>query len=486
MKNKEYKNIAFSGAVWLFLERWGVQGVTLLVSIVLARLLDPEAYGTVAIVTSITSLLYVFIDGGMGTALVQKKDADDIDASSLFYINILMCLIIYIGMYFFAPVIADFYDNNQLISLVRVCSLSIIFSAFRTVQQSLALKQYKFRTFFLSTLVGTVISAVIGIFLAFKGFGVWALVAQNLSNNFIGGIVFWFTVKWRPKLVFSFSKIKGLFSFGWKILFTNLFEQAYMEIRSLIIGKIYAAKDLGYYNKGQGWPNLIMTSVVGIIDRVLFPIMAAEQDDKERIIGMLKRSIKTSTYIMAPLLLGIAACSEQLVSVILTDKWLPCVPFMRAFCIGYIFYPICNANLNVLKALGKGDLFLKANIITKVFSVVLLIATAPISVKAMVYSYVLSLIITAIINSSFCKKFLSYGFLKQLKVISPILILSVVMCGLVYAVKFIGLTTPITLIVQIPVGAAVYIAGSLIFKIDTFNYLFTLIFSKLRKNKKSL
>ena len=368
-----------------------------------------------------------------------------------------------------------------LTSVVRVSGITLIISGFKGVQQSLALKNYQFKKFFLSTLGGTLGSAVIGILLAIKGFGVWALVIQSLSLNLFTTLVFWITVKWYPKISFSFSRLKTLFGFGWKLLVSSLFEKIYNELRQLIIAKLYTTEDLAYYNKAHGWPHLFMSNTVGVIDRVLFPIMAAEQDDKKRVASMLSRSVKTSTYLITPFLVGLIACAEPLVRLVLTDKWIFCVPYMRIFCLGYIIYPICNANLNVYKAIGRSDLLLKCDLLSRICGILLLISTMSISVDAMVYSFALNFLITAIINSFPNSKLLSYGFLKQFMDILPTLILSAVMGSLVFAVQLFNLDMWVTLIIQIPLGVVVYLFGSVVLKIDSFAYFLSYLKQMLLK-----
>lgn len=469
----------------MFLERWGIQCVTLLVSIVLARILDPGAYGTVALVTTLNSLLAVFIDSGMGNALIQKKNADDLDYSTLFYFNIGMCLVLYLAMFFAAPFIANFYDMPELVVITRVSSLSLVFSAFANVQQSYALKNFKYKIFFYSTLGGTIGSAIAGITCALLGLGVWALIIQSHVNIIVRIITLWFTVKWRPKLMFSFKRLKGLFSYGWKILVSTFVNQIYTELRQLIIAKLYTTEDLAYYNKAHGWPHLLMTNVVGVVDRVLFPIMAKEQDNKEKVKSLLKRSIQTSTYVMTPLLVGLVACADSFVSVILTDKWLPSVPYTQIFCLGYILYALSNANLNSYKATGRSDVFLIVEVISKIIGIVTLLISIWFGVGAMVISYSVFLIISSIVNSFPNRKLLNYGFFKQLLDITPTLLLSAVMGVLVYSIKFFGLNNLLTLVIQVAVGIIIYVLGSIIFRFESFFYLWDFIKSKLTKKKRN-
>ena len=325
---------------WRFLERCGAQGVTFIVSIVLARLLDPTVYGTVALVTIFTTIMQVFVDSGMGNALIQKKDADDLDFSSVFYFNMAMCSVLYLIMFFAAPFIASFYRMPELTAIVRVLSFVVVISGVKNVQQAYVSRHLMFKRFFFSTLGGTIGAAVIGIAMAYLGFGVWALVAQMLFNAAVDTTILWITVKWRPKKMFSFQRLKSLFSYGWKLLASSLIDTVYNDLRQLIIGKKYSSGDLAYYNQGKKFPQLIVTNINTSIDSVLLPTMSKAQDDMAAVRSMTRRAIKTSTFLMMPAMIGLAVCAEPLVQLILTEKWLPCVLFLRIFCITYAFYPI--------------------------------------------------------------------------------------------------------------------------------------------------
>lgn len=457
--------------LWRFAERCGAQAVSFLVSIILARLLAPEAYGTIALAMVFINILQVFVDSGMGTALIQKKDADDLDFSSVFYFNIAACLVLYAGLFLAAPSIAQFYGDPALTALVRALSLTVVVSGVRNIQQSYVSRHLLFKRFFFSTIGSTLASAVVGIAMAYAGFGVWALVGQSLSNVVTGTIILWATVPWRPRRMFSWQRLKGLLSFGWKLLVSALLDTGYNNLRNLIIGKLYSSADLAYYNQGDKLPNLVITNINTSIDSVLLPTMANEQDDPARVRSMTRRAIKTSTYVMAPLMMGLAACAEPLIRLILTEKWLPCVPFLRIFCITYMFYPIHTANLNAIKALGRSDLFLKLEIAKKIVGLTILLCTMWHGVMAMAYSLLLSSVLSQIINSWPNRKLLRYHYLNQLADILPALLLACAMGLAVYCIQFLGWGDLPTLCVQIPVGAALYLAGSALLRLDSFLYL---------------
>lgn len=477
------KNKAFSNILWRFMERIGAQGVAFVVEIVLARLLAPEAFGIIAIVTVFINILQVFIDSGMGNALIQKKNADDLDFSSVFYFNMTVCIVLYGLMFVAAPFIADFYNMPDLISVVRVLSLMLIISGIMNIQQAYVSRNLMFKRFFYATLGGTIFAAIVGIAMAYKGFGVWAVVGQQLCRAASAAVILWLTVKWRPKLMFSFERLKGLFSFGWKLLVSSLINVAYIDLRTLIIGKIYTAADLAFYNRAAYFPRFIVGNINTSIDSVLLPTMSAEQDDKSRVRLMTRRAIKTSTYLMMPCMVGLAVCAEPVVRLILTEKWLPCVPFLRIFCFTYAFYPIHTANLNAIKAIGRSDLFLKLEILKKIVGLIAIVSTMWISVLAMAYSALVTSVFSQIINSWPNKKLLKYSYLDQFKDMLPQIMLSLGMGAVVYCVSFIGLGDIPTLLIQIPLGGALYIAGSKLFKFDSFEYLLSILNGFLGKRK---
>lgn len=476
------KQSVFFNLIWRFAERFGAYLVQFVVSIILARILGPEAYGTIALITIFTTILQVFVDSGLGNALIQKKNADNLDFSTVFYTNIVFCVVLYLLFFLSAPLIANFYNDSSLIVLMRVLGLTIIISGIKNVQQAYVARKMIFKKFFFATLTGTIGAAILGIWMAKNGYGVWSLVAQQLFNLTVDSIILWITVKWRPIKAFSFQRLKSLFSYGWKLLVSSILETTYNNIRQLIIGKIYSKADLAFYNKGKQFPSLIVDNINSSIDSVLLPTMSNEQDNKEKVRDMTRRAIKTSVYIMAPLMLGLAFTSNNVVLVLLTDKWLACVPFLCIFCITNMFYPIHTANLNAIKAMGRSDLFLKLEIIKKIMGLALLFATMNISVMAMAYSLLVSSVLSQIINSWPNRKLLNYSYLEQLKDILPSIILSLIMGGLVYLVNFIGLSSLLTLIIQIILGIIIYIGMSIIIKIDSFYYILDFI-KEIKKRK---
>ena len=474
MENDSFNNMsskATSGLLWTFLERFGAQCVTLIVSIILARLLDPVVFGTVAIVTVFMEILNVFIDSGLGNALIQKKDADDIDFSSVFYFNIFMCIALYLVLFFLAPLMSRFYGMAELTDIIRVMGLSLIVSGVRNIQRAFVSRKLQFKRFFFATIGGTLGAAALGIWMAYRGFGVWALVAQGLFNNVVGTVILWLTVKWRPKRVFSFTRFRGLFSFGWKLLVSDLINTVYNNLRQLIIGKMYTTQSLAMYNRGYMIPNVFVININSAIDSVLFPVMSSAQDDVNVIRAMTRRSIRVSSYIMWPVMMGIAACSTPLVSILLTDKWLPCVPFLIIFCISYAFLPLQTANLNAIKALGRSEIYLKLEIIKKIVGFAILAATMWFGPLVMAASNLLFAVINYLINAFPNRKLLNYSYGQQIIDAAPPMLLSAFMFGIVYCVRFLELSNWLTLIIQIPLGVLIYVGGTKLFKLDSFDYI---------------
>lgn len=473
-----------SNLLWRFAERCGAQIIQFVVQILLARILAPEAYGTIALVIVIANIFQVFVDSGLGNALIQKKDADDLDFSSVFYFNLVCCLILYGVVFVIAPYVSEFYSDPELTPIIRVLCLTIVVSGLKNVQQAYISRTMQFRKFFWATLFGTLLSAIVGITMAYLGFGVWALVAQRLTNLTIDTLAIWLLVKWRPKRIFSFARLKGLISYGWKLLVSALLDTVFSDIWQIIIGKVYTSADLAYYNQGQQFPSVIITNINSSIDSVLLPALSNEQDDKARVKAMTSRAIKTSTYLMAPLMMGLAFTADAVVELLLTAKWLPCVFFLRIFCITYMFYPIHTANLNAIKALGRSDMFLWLEIAKKLVGLILLVVSVRISVEAMAYSLLISSVCSQVINTWPNRKLLDYAYPQQLKDILPNISLALVMGILVYTIHFLGLPPVVTLIIQIPFGVVIYVAGSVITKNDSFCYLLEMvrpIFNRIAK-----
>ncbi|MDD4157080.1 MAG: lipopolysaccharide biosynthesis protein [Candidatus Cloacimonetes bacterium] len=471
--------IIASNFVWRFMERVCAQVVSLTVAIVLARLLEPSVFGIIAIVMIFINIMQVFVDSGLGTALIQKKQADDIDFSSVFYFNMLMCLIVYALIFIGAPLISKLYDNEGLTLIIRVVGLTVIASGIKSIQQSYVSRTMQFKKFFWSTLIGTIISAIIGILMAYKGMGVWALVAQSLSKTIIDTFILWLTVKWRPKLLFSFQRLKGLISYGWKILIASLISVIYANSRQLIIGKFYTLDDLAFYNKGNEFPNKIVPNVETAVVNILLPTVSQVQDDMEKVHLITRKAIKLLAYVISPMMIGMAACSDNLILVLLTEKWLQSVPFLRVFCIEAILWPLSAVLNNTIKAVGRSDLNLLIQIITRVIgigSIFLVINVGPYAIA------IFALIITILeffIVSTVNKKVVGYSFIELFSDIFPSLILALVMGFCVYLIGLVPGVKSLVLLVQLLTGVGVYLIISIVVK---YKPLYDILF--LVKKKK--
>lgn len=468
--------------IWRFLERSGAQIVSFVVEIILARLLCPEDYGTVALVMVFISILQTFVDSGFGNALIQKKDADDVDFSTVFYFNIASCILLYLIMFVAAPFIAKFYEIPQLTPIVRVISLKLIIAGVRNVQQAYVSKQMMFKKFFYATAAGTIGAAIVGIAMAYMGFGVWALVAQQLLNLLLSTITLWVSVKWRPKLLFSFQRLKGLLSYGWKLLAVSLINNLYNEGRQLVIGKVYTPGDLALYNRGRKFPDLFVKNINTSIDSVLFPALSNAQDNKEAVKAMTRRAIRISSYIMAPFMVGLALVAKPLVTLLLTEKWIECVPFMQVFCMAFLIRPISSANLNAMKAMGRSDLFLKIDIIKIIIGIILLIITISFGPLAVAYGFLASGVLGMFVNVQPNKELLDYGFFEQIKdLLNPIVPIAAMIVA-TYVAGFLNLIPVLMLCVQVPVGMITYVVVSALTKNESFRYVLNMI-KKLLKRK---
>ena len=461
-----------SNMLWRLAERCGAQGVSFIVSLILARLLLPEAYGVISLITVFTSILNLFIDSGFKNALIQKKDADQLDYSTVFYFNIVMGVLLYGIMFAAAPLIADFYDRPYMVPYIRAMALTLILGGINGVQQAVVARRMQFKLFFYATLTGTVISAVVGISMAYMGTGVWALITQRLVNQAIDTVFLWYTVRWRPSLRFSMKRLKPMFGYGSKLLLSSFANTLMGNMTGLIVGKIYTAELLAYYDKGKNIPNLVVQNLQAAVQSVLFPVIAGNQNQKEEVKKILRKSIMTSTYCIFPCMTGIAVCAEPLVRLLYTEKWIAMVPCLQLWCFCFAFYLWHTANLQVIQALGRSDIFLKIEIIKQFLSLGGILLSAPFGVLAMLTATCIVAVISLYINARPNVRLAGYGFWEQIKDVSPIICLNLLMGIAVYLVGCIAMPDMIKLIVQILTGAAIYIGGSFVIKLEIFNYLF--------------
>lgn len=455
-----------SGVVWKLLERFGVLGTQFVLQIILARMLSPEHYGVLSLMVIFTNLANIFVQSGFNTALIQNKDVTEEDYSSVFWVSFCISIGLYVLLFCIAPWIAEFYDMPDIVAPFRVLTLMLIPGAFNSVQLAKISREMDFKQVFRSNLVAVITSGVVGILLAYLGAGLWALVVQTLINVVIACVVMWFTVKWRPKLILDFRRIKVLFAFGWKLLASSLLDALYGDLSSLVIGKKYDSGTLGYYNRGKQFPQYVINAINSAVQSVMLPAMSEKQDDTNNVKSLMRNSMSMSAYIVFPMMAGLAAVAEPLVELLLTEKWLPCVPYMQIYCFTLAFYPVHSCNLQAINAMGRSDLFLKLEIIKKSYGI-LVLAWAVFCFDSPIIIALTGLVTTWInwfINSFPNKKLIQYTYMEQIKDVVPSLLMSLVMCGCVLFIGLLDLHVIVLLAVQIVVGVVSYLLMSVLFK----------------------
>ena len=480
----EQKSIS-KNLFWKLLERFGVQGIQFVLQIVLARILSPDHYGTLSLMIIFTTLANVFIQTGFNTALIQNKDVTEDDYSSVFWVTMIAALGLYAILYFTAPIIGDIYNMPEIAIPFRVLALMLIPGGFNSIQLAKISREFNFRKVFFSNVGAIIVSGITGIVIAYNGGGLWALVVQYLTNTTLACIIMFFTVKWRPKAICDFKRVKILFSYGWKLLVSSLLDTLYQDLRSLVIGIKYKSETLGFYNRGKHFPQFIMNAVNGAVQSVMLPAMSSEQDDKKMVKGMVRRSVMLSAFVIFPFMAGLAATAPSLINILLTDKWMPCVPYMQIYCVTLAFYPIHSCNLQAINAIGRSDIFLVLEIIKKGIGVGTLVLAvfcfdSPIVIALTgIFTTVISFFINAYPN----KKLINYSYFEQAKDLAPQLILAFLMFGIVYSVNFIKLNVWITLCVQILLGICLYVGLSALFKIESYQQTIQILKKFLSRKK---
>lgn len=468
-------NSILSGLMWKFGERICAQGVTFIVSVILARLLMPEAYGIVTMVNIFISIANVFVSDGFGCSLIQKRDADELDFNSMFYISLGVSVITYVVLFLTAPTLAVFFNQPLLSSVIRVFALRLPVSAVSTIQHAYVSRHMIFRKFFFSTLIGTIISGLVGILLAFHGWGVWALIMQYMVNSVTDCIVLFATVPWRPGLQFSGRRAAELMRYGWKIFLTGLISVSYGQLRAFAIGRRYTAEDLAYYNYGERFPALVVNNVDASVSGVLFPAMSNNGNDIVKVKEMTRKTMRMSAYVIFPLMVILAMVAEHLVICLLTEKWLPCVFFLRIFCLEKGLSPYSTANLQAIKAIGRSDVLLKMEVLKKSIGMLIVIVAMQISVEAIGYSSIIITFYAVMVNIIPNGKLLGYTALEQMRDLFPIMVVNVLMAGVIYFVSramiFINVGMAVLLIIQVLAGIVSYIALSYMFHISELMYL---------------
>lgn len=483
--NGSLKRKVLSGLVWTYLERIMAQLVSVIVTIVLARVLSPTEYGTIAIVTIFTELANVIVVNGFGTALIQKQTPTSKDYSTIFFTNMAITCFLYWLLFIFAPVIASLYNIPELTLILRVLGLQMPIAGISSIQQAYISKKMEFKKFFFSTIIGTVISAAVGIALAYNGFGVWALVAQLLTNRSIDTLVLSFTSGWKLTSEFSLDELKKLVSYSWKISASSFLITLWDNIRGLVVGKKYTTADLAYYDKGRQFPHLVASNINTSITKVLFPALSSEQDNKGKILSMTRRAIKEGAYLLTPLLFGLAACGESFVMVLLTERWRAVIPYLQIMCIVYALQPMQTASIQAMKALGRGDAYLRLEIIKKIanFAILFISLFAFNNVIAVAVGALVSELISTLLNVPVNKKLFGYHYREQFEDIKATMLLSVAVFIIVWYIGKIIDSSYIALVVQILTGGAIYVMLSIVLKVDSFYYTRSIIMELFGKRK---
>lgn len=461
------------GLIWSFGERITAQIVSTVVVIILARLLDPTHYGIISIVNVFITFCNVFVTSGMGSAIVQKKEVDEEDYNTAFFISLSIAIVLYAILFVSASFIAEFYEMKELKWVLRIMALRLPIASINTIQHSHIQRSMQFKRFFIATLFGTVLSGIVGIWCAIKGLGVWSLVAQYLTNTIVDTIVLFFVEKWIPKFQFSIKKARSIFNFGWKVLITDLINTAETDICSLIVGKVFGSADLAYYDQGKRYPSILVNNINSAIYKVMLPAYSQSQDELNNLKKMLRKSISVGVFVLAPILCGFAAISDSFISLILTDKWILCSPYIKIFCFIYFTRPMETLCHQALLAIGRSDIVLRIMVAINIVSIV----TCIIAVFGFnsVFLIAVGLLISTIVSLAcfmlYSNKLIGYRMQEQLSDIGPTLICCIVMGIIVYIVGLLKINKAILLSIQIILGIIIYIILAQILKIEAYQYL---------------
>lgn len=460
---------------WKLLERGGYQCVALVVQIVLARLLAPEQFGALAIMLVFVNVGNVFVQSGLNTALVQNLDTNDDDCSTVYWLSLAVSLILYAGVFFTAPTVAGFYEMPGLVWPLRALALILIVNAYNAVQVAIVQRALEMRKVFCATMCAVAASATIGIGIAVAGGGLWALVVQQLAYQLCNCIVLSFQVGWHPRFVFKAARACELFSFGWKLLVSGILDQGYQSLSDLIIGKQFTATSLGLVSQGKKYPNALGSMLDGAIQPVMLSAVSRLQSDIAQVKRLVRRALKTSTFLIVPSMALFAVCAEPIVRLLLGEQWLPCVPFLQMYCIVYMLLPIHTTNLQALNGMGRSDLFLKLELIKKAYGLANLLIMAFVfqNIHLMVGSYVLTGVISTFVNAWPNKRVIGYSYLEQVRDICPAFLLSAAAGALAWSVGLVGLPDVATILLEALVMAAAYLGLAKLFRVEELSYLLT-------------
>ena len=469
-----------SSLIYKFSERLLVKGLGLIISIILARLLSPTEFGQIALIMVFINLSIVLIDSGLNTALVQEKNKTNEDYSTVFYISFAIASIVIVILWLCAPYIGKYYNDDAIVLPLRVYSFSLLVHAGNAVLIAKMQREMRFKQMMWCNLTVSIISGTAGVAMAYAGLGIWALVNYYFFSALLLFILLSLVTRWHPIWIFSITRAKTLFSYGWKMLVSGFLCSIYNDIRALIIGKVYSPADLGYYNRGQQFPDIISHTIDNAIQSVMFPVMAKEQDDMSKIRMTLRRTISMGALIIMPLMFGLAAVAHPFIELLLTAKWLPCVVYMQCICIGCASLPMVSSCLVAIKAIGRSDVYMKLELVRRIAMLIVLMISVFCfnSVLAIAVGYAISSWIDFVIISLVTKRLVGYGLFEQFADIWKVVIISVMMSCLVYAIGSLHLANIFVLSIQIVAGVVVYGALCYVFRIEGLSILL----NKIRKN----
>lgn len=460
------KQKVVKGFAWALLERFSMQFASFFISMILARLLTPNDYGTIALLTIFISLSGVFADSGFGSALIQKKEATEVDFNSVFYLSLCTSSLVYGVLFFIAPWVAAFYEIPALVGLLRLLGLSIPLNAINSIQNAEISRKMLFHLSFRISLIGFVVTSITGVSLAFWGYGPWALAWSSISGAMVGVLTRWYFIAWRPKLMFSWQAIKGLFSYGWKLIISSLLDRGYNNLSGLLIGTFYSRADLAFVDKGRSIPSMAMDSINGTLGCVAFPALAQVQDQREKVRDTMRRMIATSTFFVFPLMTGCAVCASSLIPLLFGNQWLPAIPYVQLACFTFALWPFHTINLQAINALGRSDVFLILEIIKKGLGLIAILSTVRFGVWWMIAvgAFVMGPM-SVVINSWPNRKLLGYTIGMQLRDVLPAALLCGLMAILILPLTWLSLPGWGRLLIQIPLGAFIYFLGAWLFRL---------------------
>lgn len=477
------KSSFVSNLMWKFGERILAQSITFVVSIVLARLLSPSDYGIIAIVLVFIDIANVFVTTGFGESLLVKKDADNLDCSTIFWSSLLIACILYFAIFFSSPIIARYYDNDQLITVLRVIAIILPISSLNTVQNAIVSKRMEFKRFFFSTSMGALFSGIVSIILAFNGYGIWALVFQYLINSTASTVALFSMIKWRPKFKYSINRAKSLMTYGWQMTLSALLNTVYNEVRTLIIGLKYSTDDLAYYKRGNQFPSLFINNINSAVTAVMLPTLVQKNDNADTVKSFTRKTMCMSAYIIFPLMVGLAIVAEPLVLTLLTDKWVECIPYLRIACLAYALQPIQAANCQAIKAMGRSDIYLKMEIVKKIVGIFLLIVAMPFGVNAIAWSFVWAVFLSTLVSIYPNIKLINYTLKEQIIDLVPSFTFCIIMAIITVPIGLIEMPEVLCLVIQITIGCLVYFMLSRFLGIKEYKYIHSLLMKLVKKKQ---